>query len=280
MEKLQPVTENLRAGPMASPGVVCAQRAARDSQRGGIISKFIFLVFVVIVMGALYLFRVPLLRMAGRFWIVEETPLPSDAIVPLGGDNFKADRAQRAAELYKQGWAPTVVASGRILRNYTSDADLTERDLRERGVPTEHIMRLTHYADDTLQELIVIERTAVANHWKKLLIVTSNYHTRRTRMLERALFPPEFEVRVISAPDVDYDPDHWWQHRKSAKIFLHEFVGYIAGEWEVRRELKKAFDEEPGAMLHPVMRHSRERAAQYFVNGLQHLELSTHPEGT
>ena len=234
MEKLQPVTENLRAGPMASPGVVCAQRAARDSQRGGIISKFIFLVFVVIVMGALYLFRVPLLRMAGRFWIVEETPLPSDAIVPLGGDNFKADRAQRAAELYKQGWAPTVVASGRILRNYASDADLTERDLRERGVPTEHIMRLTHYADDTLQELIVIERTAVANHWKKLLIVTSNYHTRRTRYIFRRIFPQDVEVRVASARDGEFDPARWWAKRKSIKELTREMAGMLVAIWELR----------------------------------------------
>jgi uncharacterized SAM-binding protein YcdF (DUF218 family) len=279
MGKLQPVTEDLPADTTAAPGGICAPGAARDSQRGGIISKFIFLVFVVFVVGVLYLFRVPLLRMAGRMWIVEETPQPSDAIVPLGGDNAEADRAQRAAELYKQGWAPTVVASGRILRNYTSDADLTERDLRERGVPTEHIMRLTHYANDTLQELIVIERTAAANHWKKLLIVTSNYHTRRTRMLARALFPAEFEVRVISAPDVDYDPDHWWQHRKSQKIFLHELVGYIVGEWEVRRELKKASDEAPSATMRPHPKGSPEWGPD-SLSRPQHLELSAHLAGT
>jgi len=205
------------------------------SERGGIISKFIFLVFLVFVIGVLYVARHPLLRLAGEIWIVDEAPQRSDAIVVLGGDNYEADRAARAAELFKAGMAPTVVASGEFLRTYASTAEYTERDLTERGVPTENILKLTHRAANTLDELIVIERLAAGKSWKKVLIVTSNYHTRRTHMLCENIFPPGIEVRVIAAPDSDYNPDDWWQHRIGVKLFFHEVVGYFVSEWEVHR---------------------------------------------
>ena len=211
------------------------RRRLWPAERGGIISRLFFLMFLVVVLGLLYLARVPLLRMAGRIWIVDEAPQPSDAIVVLGGDNYGADRAEKAAELYKAGWAQTVLASGKFLRSYASTADFTQRDLTERGVPTDHVVKLTHHAEDTMQELMIIERQATTRNWKRLLIVTSNYHTRRTHMLSQGIFPQGFQVRVISAPDSEYDPDHWWQRRASVKIFFHEFVGYIVAQWELRR---------------------------------------------
>lgn len=224
-------------------------RLPRPAEHGGIISRLFFLIFLIAALWLLYLARVPLLRMAGRIWIVDEAPQPSDAIVMLGGDNYEADRAQKAAELYKAGWAQTVVASGKFLRTYASTADFTQRDLTERGVPTDRIVKLTHRAEDTMQELMVIERLAGQKNWKRVLIVTSNYHTRRTHMLSQGVFPPGIQVRVISAPDTEYNPDDWWQHRESVKIFFHEFVGYVVAEWELRR----AASRTPSAVLLPEM---------------------------
>jgi uncharacterized SAM-binding protein YcdF (DUF218 family) len=214
-------------------------RRTRSRERGGIISKAIFLVFLVVVLCALYVVRHPLLRLAGQIWIVDDAPQRSDAIIVLGGDNYQADRAARAAEEFKAGMAPTVVASGEFLRTYASSAEFTERDLTERGVPTEDIIKLTHRAADTLEELVIIERLAVEKNWKKVLIVTSNYHTRRTQMLSDKLFPPGIAVRIISAPDSDYNPDDWWQHRIGQKLFFHEAVAYFVSEWEVHRMASK-----------------------------------------
>ncbi len=92
----------------------------------------------------LYLARHPLLRLAGSFWIVDEEPQNSDAIVILGDDNLNADRAARAAELFKSGLAPRVIASGRFLRPYASIAELEQHDLTDRGVPPAAVVRLTH----------------------------------------------------------------------------------------------------------------------------------------
>ena len=102
-----------------------AARSARPRppERGGIFFRLLGLLGLVVLLGALYLARHPLLRLSGSFWIVDEEPIQSDVIVILGDDNFNAERAARAAELFKSGFAPRVLASGRFLRPYASIAE-------------------------------------------------------------------------------------------------------------------------------------------------------------
>ena len=42
----------------------------------------------------------------------------------------------------------------------------------------------------------------------------------------------------------DYDPNSWWQHRESVKIFFHELGGMFVSMWELRRTAGP-----PGAIL-------------------------------
>ena len=43
-------------------------------------------------------------------------------------------------------------------------------------------------------------------------------------------------MSVESARDGDFDPEHWWEKRKSVKEFLGEFVGMVAAMWELRNQ--------------------------------------------
>jgi len=198
-----------------------------SSERGGIIGKLVALTFVAVLVGLVYLARHPLLRMAGEFWIVDETAIHADAIVVLGDDNYHADRAARAAELFKAGWAPHVVASGRFLRPYASIAELTDRDLTARGVPPSAVIRFTHRAENTREEIELLSHLAMQKGWKRLLVVTSNYHARRTKAICERTFPSGTEIRVIAAPDADFNPDNWWESRQGLKLFFHETGAYI-----------------------------------------------------
>ncbi|MHB8525541.1 MAG: YdcF family protein [Candidatus Acidiferrales bacterium] len=208
-------------------------RANSPAERGGILAKLLVLIVLVILCALIYLVRAPLLRIAGNFWITPDPPTASDVIVILSDDDFTADRASRAAELYHAGWAPKILASGRWLRPYASIAELMQRDLETRGVPDQAIIRFPHNAPDTLQELTDIRGVVQQHGWKRVMIVTSNYHTRRTRYLAEHIFPADIKVLVESAPDVNYDPDSWWRTREGVKIFFHEAVGLIVAAWEV-----------------------------------------------
>jgi len=145
----------------------------RNAQRGGIFFRLLFLIFFLAFLVVLYLVRNPILRLAGSFWIVDETPQVSDVIVG-------------------------------------------------------------HRAEDTREEAEVVSQAVAAHGWKKVLLVTSNYHTRRADYIFERTLPRGTELRVIAARDMDYDPDNWWRSRMGVKIFLHEAVGYIVAMWEMR----------------------------------------------
>jgi cytoskeletal protein CcmA (bactofilin family) len=199
----------------------------------------LFLLFLACFLFVVYLVRHPLLRVAGNFWVVDDGPVASDAIVILGNDNYEGDRATRAAEVLRAGWAPRIIASGRYLRPYASIAQLEQHDLLDRGVPASAIVLFAHRAADTQEEIAAIGQFITGHGWKRILVVTSNYHTRRTRYICRRVLPRGTVVRVLAARDTNYDPDNWWRTRRGVKIFFHEFVGMFVAMWELRdRELQ------------------------------------------
>lgn len=205
-----------------------------DSQRGGIFFRLIFLLFLACFIFVVYLVRHPLMRLAGNFWVVDDGPVASDAIVILGDDNYEGDRATRAAEVLKAGWAPRIIASGRYLRPYAGIAQLEQHDLLDRGVPQSAIVLLQHRADNTRDEGEAIGKFISAHGWKRILVVTSNYHTRRARYILTRVLPKGTEMRMLAAHDTNYDPDNWWRTRRGEKIFFHESVGIFVAMWELR----------------------------------------------
>ena len=206
----------------------------RHAERGGIISTLISLLFLVVLCGAVYLARRPILRFAGESWIVDETLDHADAIIVLSDDNFYADRVTRAAELMRDGKAPLVVASGRRLRPYAGIAELMQHDLIERGVPKEKIIVFPHDADSTREEAEALTNFVTEKKWTTVLLVTSNYHTRRVRYVFRKIFPANVQLAVVSARDGDFDPQQWWEKRKSLRYFAREFFGMGVAIWELR----------------------------------------------
>ena len=211
-----------------------APRARSSSERGGIFTRLLFLIVFGAFLFGLYLFRVPILQACGRFWIVEEAPGPADAIMILGDDNLQGDRATRAAELYRAHWAPQVVASGRPLRSYLSVPDLMRRDLMQRGVPESAIVSYARPVENTREEAEALRQLAVQRGWRHVLVVTSNYHTRRSRFIFYRVWPKDFEFRIIAAHDSEFDPDSWWRSREGVRLVFHETLGIVVAAWELR----------------------------------------------
>lgn len=208
----------------------------RRKQRGGIVVTLIVLLVFFLFCFALYLARHPLMRWGANLWIVEDPLDKADAIIVLSDDNFFADRATRAAELFRQGLAPVIVASGRRLRPSAGIAELMEHDLIERGVPKERILRFAHDADGTREEAEALRQVVRQKNWRTLIIVTSNYHTRRARYVFRKVLPQAMVFHMASARDGDFDPDRWWEKRKSIKELTREFAAMIVAMWELRGE--------------------------------------------
>jgi uncharacterized SAM-binding protein YcdF (DUF218 family) len=227
---------------------------SQRGQHGGILVNFIVLLSFVLLCGIIYLARHPLLRYGAEYWIVEDPIETADAIIILSDDNFYADRATHAAELFRQGKAPLVVASGKRLRPNAGIAELMEHDFLERGIPRDKIIVFAHDADNTKEEAQALAQLVVQRRWQSVIVVTSNYHTRRTRYIFERIFPKGIDVRIASAPDGDFDPSKWWEKRKSIKLFTHELEGMLVTIWELRgrsesRPASQSVVELPGLKL-------------------------------
>jgi len=189
---------------------------------------------IVILFFFLYLVRHPIFRFIAESWVVEDPLNKADALIVLSDDDFYADRATRAAELFREGKASLVVASGRRLRPTAGIVELMEHDLIERGVPKDKILRVAHDGESTLDEAETLANLAKAKKWHTAIVVTSNYHTRRARYIFQHVFPHGIDVRVASARDADFDPQAWWVKRKSTNLFMREILGMMVTIWELR----------------------------------------------
>jgi uncharacterized SAM-binding protein YcdF (DUF218 family) len=203
-------------------------------ERGGTLLTVIVVLFLAAVCGALYLLRHPILRYAGNAWITEDHLERGDALIILSDDNFEGQRAAQAAELYKQGMAPVLVASGRRLRRYAGIAELMERDLTEHGVPKKAIMLFPQTGDSTREEAEKLEVLVRERRWRRVIVVTSNVDVRRARYIFRRVFPAQVDVRFAGAPDQDFNPVNWWESRRGIKRMFHETVGMLVALWELR----------------------------------------------
>jgi uncharacterized SAM-binding protein YcdF (DUF218 family) len=201
-------------------------------QTGGVLFSLVTLIGVLFILVVLYLARHPIFRVIGEGWAVEDTLEHSDAILVLSDDNFYADRATRASQIYRQGLAPMVVASGRRLRPYAGIAELIEHDLIERGVPKDKVLRVAHDADNTREEAKVLAQLVKQRKWRSVIVVTSNYHTRRARYIFSHVFPEDVKIRISGARDGDFDPDGWWEKRISIKELAREMAGMVVAVWE------------------------------------------------
>jgi uncharacterized SAM-binding protein YcdF (DUF218 family) len=87
--------------------------------------------------------------------------------------------------------------------------------------------------DSTLQEARAIGSCIQERHWTTIIVVTSNYHTRRAGMIWRKVMRkqnPSLQIWVQAADDPEFQAEGWWRHRIWAKTWLLEFVKFV---WSV-----------------------------------------------
>jgi uncharacterized SAM-binding protein YcdF (DUF218 family) len=206
----------------------------KRAEHGGIFFRLIFILLFVGFLALLFAARHPLMRYAGQFWVIDEPAAQSDALIVLGDDNYSGDRAFHAAELYREKVAPIVVASGRMLRRNSSLAEVMQHDLESFGVPANAIVPLSHRAENTREEADEVSRLIRSRGWKRVIVVTSNYHARRARFIYEKVLPASVTLRVSGARDSEFDPSNWWQTRQGQKLFFNELAGYLVARWELR----------------------------------------------
>ena len=158
---------------------------------------------------------------AGRMLVVD-APQPSDVILVLAGETDR--RPARALQLLDQGYGRRVVIDVPVAAKiYDSTLlQLAEKYVQDRpqaasvGIcPIEGL--------STREESHDVERCLASEPGSRILIVTSEFHTRRALEIFR------HEVRgksfsVAMARDESQFGTRWWTHRQWAKTCLEEWL--------------------------------------------------------
>jgi uncharacterized SAM-binding protein YcdF (DUF218 family) len=195
-------------------------------------------IFLLLLGFALFLFHTPLLTSLANFLIVSDSLQKADVIAILSG--APTARCPKAAELFRAGWAPRIVmtkgyypAEAEALQRYGIHVlefhEVCQAILQVLQVPPTAVEVLDGYNNSTADEADKLRRYLQERGLKRLLLVTSNFHTRRSRLLlRRRLRGMGIAVAVQAAgPDFFFDPHAWWTRRRDSKILLQEYQSLV-----------------------------------------------------
>ncbi len=156
-----------------------------------------------------------------------DSPVKSDGVVVLAGDGY-GYRIRAGAKLAQEGYAPVVLASGAAWFYGVCECDIAIDYAVRHGYSRTLFEPLRNEATSTQAEALAIFAEARRRGWKSILIVTSDYHTRRTRLLFDRIKPEGMILHIYAAPDRFFRADRWWENRESRKILLMEWTKLAA----------------------------------------------------
>lgn len=183
------------------------------------------LIVLVIVGAVLALTYGSVLNAIGRFLIVQDRLERSDAIVILSGGKGD-ERVRQGADLYHGGYAPLVIVSA------PSDeatvglpySEVLRRQALRHGIPASAMIFETQ-STSTSQEAQNLRPLLEGRRARRAIIVTSSYHTRRTRYLFRKSFAGSpVEVRIYPVQRDIFDPTGWWTREADTERVVLEYI--------------------------------------------------------
>lgn len=179
------------------------------------------LLLAVFLIALTVVFHAQILEVLGASLVTNEPPEKADAAVALAGDD-DGYRILTAGRLVRDGWAPYALVSGTpyLLSNH---AEMAIAFAVAHGYPRAYFRPFERPMVATRDETKDIAQWLKAQGVHKILLVTSNYHTRRaTFLMHRAA--PSLQIRTVAAPDAYFTADGWWKTRGGQRTFLLEWA--------------------------------------------------------
>ena len=177
-------------------------------------------ILILIALAGVALFA----RNAGQILVID-TPEPSDVIVVLAGETDR--RPAHALELLNKGLAPRVVVDvpAQVKVYDTMQIELAERYI-QRLPSAASISVCPIWGLSTRAEAHDVANCLANQPVQRVLIVTSDFHTRRAL----SIFRHEVQGKTFSigaAHDPTQFGTRWWAHRQWAKTFFDEWIRFF-----------------------------------------------------
>ena len=192
--------------------------------------RFLFLALILVLLSPL------VAAFAAEMLIVKSNLAAADAVVVLSGSATFVERADWAAKLYREGRAPVVILTNDGLitgwdgKRNPYFYELSAKRLQQQGVPADRIQLAPGQALGTYEESLLLRDYATSHNLKRLLVVTSAYHSRRALWSMRHAFEGSgIEIGIDHPPTGWQTPSPWlwWSRRWGWRVVAGEYVKMI-----------------------------------------------------
>lgn len=188
---------------------------------------------VLLLLGSLaYVFRTQILTALANGLIVDDSPQqPADIIYILNGE--VNTRPFHAAKLFEQGLAPHIVIAkaedgpAAEAGLFPNDTDVSVEILQELGIPADKItvLSIEGGVTSTRDEAVVLRGYAQAQGIRRVIVVTSAFHTRRSKWIfEKELSGTNIRLAISAAPQWKFDATNWWHEERGLLMFFEEYL--------------------------------------------------------
>jgi uncharacterized SAM-binding protein YcdF (DUF218 family) len=161
----------------------------------------------------------------GRFLVSTDPQQEADAIVPLAGER---SRVFEAAALFGEGYAGWFVITEMWVADPAPPAAYSEsvkRQATSRGVPAGRILVAPGTAASTFEEARNLRRVMEDQRWHSLIVVTSPFHTRRSRMILDDVFRGSgIRLTITTVRGHRYSAGRWWTSEEGRQQTALEYL--------------------------------------------------------
>ncbi len=137
----------------------------------------------------------------------------ADLIVVLDGHRARHEEGVR---LLHAGAAPRILFTMRRPSEKRYERYGVSRDRAEVPVAA---------SDNTYEEAVATRETVRRHGYRSILLVTSDYHTRRALRIFKKVLGPSIDVSVVAVPSGHLRPGRpWWRYGASRRVIVGEYM--------------------------------------------------------
>jgi uncharacterized SAM-binding protein YcdF (DUF218 family) len=173
--------------------------------------------------------------------LVRKDPLKnSEALVILSGGG--EERLEAGANLYHDGKVRRIILTETDELQTGSSTPITtinyEALASRYGIDKSKLYKTKKTSSSTYEEAQAVLLLMKQKDWKSLVIVTDNFHSRRTGMIFDKIFKSsgiKVSVQPVNVQGYWYDPNKWWKDSESRDVTVLEYVKifyFLSGQYE------------------------------------------------
>ena len=168
----------------------------------------------------------------GKFLVQSDKLEKADAIAVFSGDN--GPRTEKGVELLKEGYADYLILSGGKVYDDVTMAELMKNHAIKLGVDESKIL-IDDESATTNENADFTADIIEENNFKSVIVVTSDYHTRRSKLaMEKALEDTLIDGEKVSVSVTPSKEEKfttkWWTSGNSVIMVISEYLK-LAGYW-------------------------------------------------